>query len=73
VRHKLGLCDWQVSGEIFWEVGGIEEEKAIRGLDQRLAAVGEFLAVARLGLSLIGSVCGDVNQCSLLWGAYRLR
>jgi hypothetical protein len=53
--HKLGLCGRQVSGKILGEVGGIKEEEAIQGPNQRLAAVGELPAVAGSVSSLSGA------------------
>jgi hypothetical protein len=62
VRHELGLLARQVGGEICREVGGIEEDKAVRRLDQRFGGVGELLTVGGLGFALLRRVRSDVYQ-----------
>jgi hypothetical protein len=62
MRHELSLHGGQVIGEIVWEVRGIKQEKPIRCLDQGLAVVRKFLAIARLGLALIRRVRRDVDK-----------
>jgi hypothetical protein len=62
VCHELGLLARQVGGEVCREVGGIEEDEAVRCLDQRLGGVGELLTVGGLGFSLLRRVRSDVYE-----------
>jgi hypothetical protein len=60
IRLEFGLGLGQVCGKVGREIGGVQVEQAIRGLDRRMNRVGECLAVAHFRFARIQRMRGDI-------------